>query len=267
MRDTLLEDLIRKLSKMKITVGINSLVSTMHSAYGNHINLFYRLGRSYQDIDFILVNPPRMSIDRFRNLAASVALESESDYLLFLDDDVLVPQPFDFLRKMIPTDADIIAGDVIIRGWPFDHMIFQNKLDENGKSIGLEALKDIDESKRGLIDCVAVGFSLCLIKTSLLKKIQRPYFVTGINNTEDIYFCVKAKDYFPDVRIMADTTIKCAHVLWEEVISADNKFNYKEYYEKQNKIEPDDESRRDRGQKYLDAVEKIVETEYRRELV
>ena len=106
--------------RLKIVIGINSLVSTVHAAYGNHINLFYRLGRSYGDIDFILVNPPRMSIDTMRNLTARVALEQNADYVWFIDDDVIIPvdPPYSVLRKLIAANVDAVSADVIIRGPP-----------------------------------------------------------------------------------------------------------------------------------------------------
>src|ERR1035437_9862470 len=111
--------------RQKIVIGINSLIATTQPAYANHIQLFYRLGRSYPKIDFCLVNPPRMSIDRMRNLTATTALDIEASHLLFIDDDVLIPQPFDFLNKLLACKAPIAAGDVIVRGWPFMHMLFK----------------------------------------------------------------------------------------------------------------------------------------------
>lgn len=44
-----------------------------------------------------------------RNMAAKVALECEADYLLFLDDDVLVP-PNNALKLLLECEADVAAG-------------------------------------------------------------------------------------------------------------------------------------------------------------
>lgn len=241
---------------MKIVIGINSLISTRHQAYSNHIQYFFRLGRNYPDIEFILFNPDRMSIDRMRNTAADIALECEADYLLFIDDDVLVP--FDSLKKLIAAQADICAADVIIRGYPFDHMLFQ----WNENKTGLLPMGSLPDEK-GVIDCGAVGFSYCLIKTSLLRAMHKPYFITGISNTEDIYFCLKAVQELPETTIKADTSIECGHLLWEETIGSYNKKYYKEYYEKQNplvleQIKKDKEAIA-RGNDYLNMVKGLTQ--------
>jgi hypothetical protein len=239
-----------------ITIGINSLVSTTHAAYSNHMQLFYRLGRAYPDFDFCFVNPPRMSIDRMRNLAADTALDNGSEYLLFIDDDVLIPYPFDFLRKLIACDAPIAAADVLIRGYPFNHMLFRYNKDKTG----LNQMKNVPK-KLGQIPVDAVGFSVCLIRVDLLRKMNKPYFITGINNTEDIYFCVNARDKFPNLRIIADTSIQCGHILWNEVIDAINKENYKNYFEAQFP-EVKKAENKDRGEAYYNLMRETFRVKY-----
>lgn len=235
-----------------IVVGINSLVNTSQAAYSNHIQLFYRLGRNYPNIDFCLINPPRMSIDRMRNVAAETALDLEASHLLFIDDDVIVPRPFDFLDKLIACDSDIACGDVLIRGYPFNHMIFRY----NKAKDGLLQMPNVPK-KLGPIKVDAVGFSLCLIKTSLLREIPKPYFITGVTNTEDIYFCVKAREKFPDCTIVCDTSIECGHILWSEIIEPRNKKNYKRYYDAQFG-KPEKVKTEDRGLPYYNIVKNRV---------
>ncbi len=235
--------------KQIIVVGINSLVNTSYAAYSNHIQLFYRLGRSYPSIDFCLVNPQRMSIDRMRNLAAETALEVEASHLLFIDDDVIVPHPFDFLDKLLACKADIACGDVLIRGYPFNHMIFRYNKDKTG----LLQMPSIPK-KLGPILVDAVGFSLCLIKTSLIREVPKPYFVTGVSNTEDIYFCIKARDKFPDCRIICDTSIQCGHILWSEIIDPLNKKNYTKYHDAQFGKPIDNSEINFRGENYYNLV-------------
>lgn len=214
--------------RRKIVIGINSLVATTQAAYSNHIQLFYRLGRSYPHIDFCLVNPPRMSIDRMRNLCAETAMDIGASHLLFIDDDVLIPHPFDFLEKLLALKVPIAAADVIIRGYPFMHMFFTKTKD----GMGLNPVKEV-KNPLGPINVDAVGFSCCLIETQLIKRIPKPYFVTGISNTEDIYFCLAAREIEPSCKIMVDTSIKCGHILSAEIIEPDNLHNYRAYFKKQ----------------------------------
>lgn len=250
---------------MKFVIGINSLTNTSYEAYTNHIQLFYRLGHwaAKNGHEICLVNPARSSIDRMRNLCAKTALEIDADYLLFIDDDVLVPT--DFIERLLECDADIVAGDVIIRGYPFDHMAF------TGGEKGLFPISDLDKEikkqDRGTIIKVgAVGFSLCLIKVSVIRKVGQPWFITGLNNTEDIYFCLKAKEFIPDLDIKLDTRVQCGHILWNEVISRDNKKEYTKYFKTQNlaaKVEKKTKKKSrsgDRESEYLNEVKKITES-------
>lgn len=245
------------MKRQRIVVGTNSLVSTTQPAYANHCQMWFRLGRMYPEIDFIYVNPPRMSIDRMRNLCATTALEHEASHVLFIDDDVLLPVPFDFLAKLLACKAPLAAADVIIRGWPFMHMFFKYTKDKKG----LNPVKTV-KKPLGPIEVDAVGFSCCLIETETLKKIEPPYFVTGTTNTEDIYFCLKVREQDPDARIVVDTSIQCGHILSAEIIEPLNLDNYRAYFKKQFKPDKDENiEARFRGLPYYQIVRNIVDAQ------
>ena len=239
---------------MKILIGINTLTTTEQIIYSNHIGFFYRLGKHFPNDSFALFTPRRMSIDRMRNAAAKMAVENGFDYLMFIDDDVVVP--LDLFDKLHAAEKDIVAGWTIIRGWPFENMFF--KFDDQKRN--LTPMKDVERNS-GILDVDAVGFSTALIKMDLLKKIPPPWFVTGPNNTEDIYFCLKARQYVPNCTIAVDTSIETAHLLGPEFIAPWNREDYKIYQIAQDpeigKPEMNkylDESG-DRGAKYLEMVQ------------
>jgi hypothetical protein len=234
--------------RMRIVVCTNSLTEIQYPAYTNHIQFWFRLGRSYPEIDFILSNPSRMSIDRCRNMAAKVALECEADYLLFLDDDVLVP-PNNALKLLLECEADVAAGKVCIRGYPFQYMCFVGRPEDPR---GLYPLEEMPT--KGIEDVGAVGFSCCLIKTSVFKTMPPPYFVTGVNNTEDIYFCVKAKMANPDLTIRVNCELECSHILWPETIGTVNREAYAEYFRAMNPDCDKKEPTGERGDDYLKMV-------------
>ena len=237
---------------MKTFVGINTLTSVEQIVYSNHLGFWYRLGKHYPNDDFILHTPRRMSIDRMRNISAKVALEAGCDYLLFIDDDVIVP--INMFDKMVAADKDIIAGWTIIRGFPFKNMFFH--FDEKKNLV----TKDDVERNSGVIDVAAVGFSTCLIKCDLFKRIPPPWFVTGPTNTEDIYFCLKARQYIPDCSICVDTTIETAHIMGPEYIAPWNREDYATYFKTQNPDASENpmplflDSSGDRGSKYVEMV-------------
>jgi len=228
--------------------------------------MWFRFGRSYAEYDFIFVNPSRMSIDRMRNMAAKVALEWEADYLLFVDDDVLVP--IDGLAKLLRCEADCAAGKAVIRGYPFDWMVFSKLGDESkGEEVGLVTYKELPEE--GILEIGAVGFCFTLLKVDLFRAMQPPYFVTGVSWTEDIYFFLKAKQANPSARFVVDCSVDCGHILWPEVMTSRNRTAYKEMMEK---LDPSlqagvgrsihDPLRPttgiDHGQEYMDQIQQVI---------
>lgn len=213
---------------MKIVVGTNTLSEIQQPAYVNHCQFWFRLGRSYPHIDFVFSAPPRMSIDRMRNMTAKVALQVNADYILFLDDDVITP-PNLGLQHLLDCEADIAAGRVCVRGWPFDYMTFNaTEEDPDGMYIAHEL------PKNGIVDCNAVGFSFALIKVDLIRRMEEPWFVTGTNNTEDIYFCKRARTLDPNIKIKTNCDCQCGHILWPEVLSEHNRDAFKKYMVEMN---------------------------------
>ena len=213
-------------NRKRILVGVNTLTSVSRAVYSNHCQFWYRLGRSYPDFDFILCHPERMAIDNMRNMAAKVALENDVDYILFIDDDVLVP--LDTLGRLLACDADIAAGWTLIRGYPYKNMFFKFIGDDKR---ALQNWQEPVKNDRGLFEVDAVGFSCCLIKVEHMKKIPQPYFVTGPFNTEDVYYCLKARYEIPETTIVVDPMVMTAHKLGDEFIDPITKGAYKNYFE------------------------------------
>ena len=173
--------------------------------------------------------------------------------------------PLDFIDSLISCDADIVAADVIIRGYPFNHMSFVSDGNQGLVPIPDMALEIEKQGIGPVINVGAVGFSLCLIKVDILRKMADPWFVTGPMNTEDIYFCLKAKQLKDDITIKLDSRVQCGHILWQEVISRGNKANYSLYQEAMNpgmleeRLRQDGENRKtgkggDRNVEYLNMV-------------
>lgn len=250
---------------MKVLILVNTLNAVNSFIYSNHIGFLTHVKKQFPNDQIIFFTPPRMSIDMARNSAAKAAMENECDYLMFLDDDVLVPE--NTLEELIRPDADICAGLVIIRGYPFNVMAFTSDENRdlpyfNDLPLDLQStedrviLKDPVTQDDGLI---AVGFSCCLIKVSLLKKIPTPFFITGPRNTEDIYFCLKAKTTLdslrendpsvPKLKIAMATNVQCGHQLHPEPIEWRTREVFQEFYEA---LDPNLKARTNRPQDLRD---------------
>ncbi len=189
----------------------------------NHMTLFYRLGKSYPKWDFGICAPRRMAIDNMRNFCAKAAIEGDFDYLWFIDDDVLLsPNSLDYLLAL---KSDIAAGITLIRGYPYEPMLFSfAKGRKHGPNLAeYKELIQKDGSIRSAQGLDAVGFSCCLIKVSLLEKVEAPWFLTGPNFTEDVFFCNRAKQFKKNLTVAASNHVQTEHVLGSETICPANR--------------------------------------------
>lgn len=252
---------------MRVLLGVNTLTSVSNQVYANHMNLMYRVGRDFpHDVEFILMNGYRASIDRFRNACAQAAMMHECKYLMFLDDDVMVPrETFQSLLNSCEMGlGDIIAPVVYVRGYPFHPMIFEALPVD--KAVGLRHYDDfyLGMDEHGFVKCAAVGFSCVIIRTEILRELPPPFFMTGPNHTEDVYFCCRVLENFgTKYEIKVDAKIKAAHLLDCEFIHSDTIDALKYYYET---CDPTLKERfsDDRGQAYFEKVVKQFAAEFGR---
>lgn len=234
-----------------IWIGCNLLSHIPGRAYPHHMMQMYRIGRDLPQYNFMLNAPIQQSIDRMRNETARMALESGADYIYFYDVDVLTPSKA--LHKLLEAKKDIVCANVYVRGYPYPPMIFK------WKNRALAYYEDYREkaNRKGLVEVAAVGFSCALISCDLLRKIDPPFFVTGPRNTEDIYFCMKAKETVKNVKIFCDVNIKCGHLTDSYAVNEDNVKELKEFEEKVFGFSSEKESD-DRGAEYLEKCEKLL---------
>lgn len=214
--------------KFKVLILVNTLQSVPSFVYANHIDFATYNTKTFPNATFYFMTPHRTTIDNARNSAAVQALALECDYLMFLDDDVLIPK--NAFEKMFNADKDIIAGLVYLRGFPFQVMAFEEKETEEKKNLTLgyfpnekvtqakELTKTSQDINDSLVRCDAIGFSCALIKMSIFKALPPPFFVTGMHNTEDVYFCLKTRELEPRPEVWLHTDIECGHLLNPEPI-------------------------------------------------
>jgi hypothetical protein len=219
----------------KVLIGINVLESVNSFVYQSHIKFFTNLKLNNPEDQFMLFTPYRMAIDSMRNMAAKIAIEHKCDYIMFIDDDVCItPNTYDILKK---ADKDIIMALTYIRGYPFAPMFFkafEQIVDDSG--VKREYLTTYDDYKEhindeGIVKCAAVGFSCVLIKMDVIKAVAPPYFLTGPNHTEDVYFCNKARYTLePEPEIYCHTGVSTTHIMMADGVNSDNVDKLRELY-------------------------------------
>jgi hypothetical protein len=150
-------------------------------------------------------------IDLARNEMAEAALEAGTSYLLFLDDDVEVPQ--DGLRMLFetmenaPADVMIVAGIYCAKEQSSSPVVFR----EEGRG-------PFWKWKVGdIFECGVIGAGCMLIKSEVFKHLEKPWFRTIdsalFQQNEDSYFCQKVRA--AGFKILADSRVVCTHWGWD----------------------------------------------------
>lgn len=150
-----------------------------------------------------------------RNNIVKKFLESDCDYLMMVDHDVVLPE--NALLDLLEDDKEVVSGYYAHRSASYDgktclcylgHFNYDHQyMDE-----------DILELKRlgtTVFQIKGGGMGCILIKRSLLERMKFPYFKwveydNGGTLSEDLYFCEQCKNM--DVPIFADTRVSCGHI-------------------------------------------------------
>lgn len=146
-----------------------------------------------------------------RNSLATTAIQSEADYVFWLDSD-MVFKP-DTLIRMMETlkerDLDILTGLYFRRVPPYSPVLF-DRLDINGVECKFSEFKEIPD---GLFEVGACGFGCVLMKTDVFFDVQSKFgnmFAPIGNNGEDVAFCWRAREC--GYKIFCDPSVICGHV-------------------------------------------------------
>jgi GT2 family glycosyltransferase len=152
-----------------------------------------------------------------RNNIAKEAIAEEADYVLMVDNDVILPS--DTLRNLLETQTDVCLGYyltrwgnqsdsrvVIFKDGEYNYSTYYNR-DE------LQALRNkgvFREKVHG------GGFGCALVRTDVFKRIAFPWFKftiyeDGSNLGEDLNFCERCKE--AGIPIIVDTRVSCKHLV------------------------------------------------------
>jgi len=152
-----------------------------------------------------------------RNLIANRALEYNSQWLLFIDTDMVFGAKS--LTQLLShatgnKDISIIGGLAYKRRPPFEPCIFMPK--EGNKWRYCKVPDD-----PGIYEVGAIGMGFTLIKTQVLKDLKKPYFKGW---REDLNFCNNARK--AGHRVFVDTTVQVGHLGERVLVDHYYKMNY-----------------------------------------
>ncbi len=194
--------------RLEITIGmpIYDAVAgeTFMSFHSMIMEMLARLEKG--KFGYNLITVKGMPVDKARNkIVHNFLKEKNSQYLLFIDSDMIIPK--DLFERLLKIDADISSGLAYRKWYPHFPVIY--KREERGyKPI-------INYPKNQIIEVDAIGMSCCLIKRKVFEEIKYPWYEfkelrRGEFLGEDFTFCQKARE--KGFVIKVDTGLLIGHV-------------------------------------------------------
>ena len=205
---------------MKILIA----VPTFENIYPDTFKAIYDLDTTGHDVIFEFVRG--YDCATARNRIAQMALDKKTDYVLMVDNDVVLPK--DALVNLTDDLKEVCLGfyahrdnDNIYRGrtcvcklqMPTGARYFNYPLESEYTAEELATMKESGEFK---VRIHGGGMGCAFIKTSVFEKIAYPWY-DWVNYkgrgmlSEDLYFCEQCKA--KSIPIYTDTRINCGHML------------------------------------------------------
>lgn len=207
------------MSKPRIVIGVPCYGSVAPDVLEDFATFTYHLGRRMPEYDFFLAIKTKSEQFRARNAIVEAAQQVNADWLLMLDDDMIVnplrettaaSSDYGFLEKLLAHDKDI-CGALYWQRSGACAPVLMTKVGETGYRF----LRD-DEVTHGLQKVDVAGGGCLLIKMRMFDRLPQPYFGPEFQYGTDIQLCRAAQAKGFD--IWADTSIELGHVRDERVI-------------------------------------------------
>jgi glycosyltransferase involved in cell wall biosynthesis len=194
---------------MKVTIAIPTNRSVKPQTVESLLNM---VSNSKYQIHVVVADKGYTTAEN-RNYSVVQAQKNNSDYLLFIDDDMVFPP--DTLDVLIGNYKDIVGVASMSRVLPLSPTV--GMMDKDGKYMTPEfnpswKMKLPDDPFKAYF----VGGGVLLIDMEVFKKLNKPYFKFESNEDgkviegEDGYFCRKAREAGLDV--WCDPTLPIGHI-------------------------------------------------------
>lgn len=175
-------------------------------------------GRNMPEFFFYIAIRTKSEQFRARNAIVDAAMQTNSDWLLMLDDDMIidpnttqrVSNAYSLIQKLLDHKKDIIGALYYQRGGGCPPVTMMRV----GES-GYRFLRD-DELVGGLQKVDVAGGGCLLVNMRVFDHIQRPYFEPEFNYGTDVQLCRKAQDLGYEVWL--DSSIELGHLKSERTI-------------------------------------------------
>ena len=142
-----------------------------------------------------------------RNKLVQQAIKFESDFVLWLDSDMIFP-PDTLMRLMkhMEDGKDIVSGLYFRRVLPFAPVLYKDLKRGGGWS------PYDDYPRNSVFEIAGCGFGCVLVRSDVFFDTanQEGWFSPMDHFGEDLSFCIRARE--AGYKIYCDSTIKCGHM-------------------------------------------------------
>jgi hypothetical protein len=151
-----------------------------------------------------------MPFDHARNSGCQKLLEVGWDYIMMLDDDMILPN--DAILRLMAHRQPIVSGLYYRRNQPICPVMLRNSPD-GGSRQWITEFKVPD-----LMEVDYVGSGCMLIHRSVLLTVPQPWFEWKVDRmdlpekermSEDFSFCQNARN--KGIKVLVDTSVQCIH--------------------------------------------------------
>jgi GT2 family glycosyltransferase len=145
-------------------------------------------------------------IDESRNLSIEEALKASCDFVLFLDDDMLLPS--DLVPRLVGVskehDADVVGVLCTSRQRPARLIGF----DTEGVQFTAEDARRY-HADRMVVEAGGVGTGVMMVRTSIFERLEKPHFSFDGGHGEDFGFCKKV--WLAGGKVVCDFGVESRH--------------------------------------------------------
>lgn len=139
-----------------------------------------------------------------RNYIHQNFLQTEAEYLVMLDSDVMPPP--EFLDKLLAHKKPFVAGWYRRKGHPYNPVVYEKDNGDTDK--GMMSFTPCKDAGSGLQVVDGVGAGCCLMHRDVAKALgERPYSME--RGGEDLDICRKIRQ--AGYQIWVDWSVACAH--------------------------------------------------------
>lgn len=207
------------MDKPRVVIGVPCYREVAPEILEDWMRFLYHLGRRVTQFDFCLAIKTKSEQFRARNAVVTAAQQVNADWLLMLDDDMVInslvttgpSNAYDFLTTLIGHDKDVCGALYYQRGGHCEPVLMA----QVPESKGYRFLRD-DEITHGLQRVDVAGGGCLLIKMRVFDKLQAPYFAPEHDYGTDIQLCRQATA--AGFEVWADTSIELGHLKNERAI-------------------------------------------------